>query len=118
MGDVLTTYREALDALFARTTGQWKLGLERMQALLHSLGDPHLRLRTFHVGQVGVCQYIREGRFACSLSEDFGGQLHNASVDQEFCDGKTLEEVSGPVHNEVPGGGPSGASVSLYPCLH
>ena len=59
MGDVLTTYREALDALFARTTGQWKLGLERMQALLHSLGDPHLRLRTFHVagtnGKGSVC---------------------------------------------------------------
>lgn len=59
MGDPLTTYREALDALFARTTGQWKLGLERTQALLQALGNPHHRLRTFHVagtnGKGSVC---------------------------------------------------------------
>lgn len=52
-------YRDALDFLFARTTGQWKLGLERVEAFLSELGDPHRRLRTLHVagtnGKGSVC---------------------------------------------------------------
>ncbi len=52
-------YRAALDFLFARTTGQWKLGLERIEAFLRVLGDPHRRLRTLHVagtnGKGSVC---------------------------------------------------------------
>lgn len=42
-------YQKALDALFARTTGQWKLGLERVDAFLTELGDPHRRLQVLHV---------------------------------------------------------------------
>lgn len=45
----MRTYRDALDFLYARTTGIWKLGLERVEAFLHSLGDPHQRLRAVHV---------------------------------------------------------------------
>ncbi|MDH5234852.1 MAG: bifunctional folylpolyglutamate synthase/dihydrofolate synthase [Gemmatimonadota bacterium] len=52
-------YRDALDFLFARTTGQWKLGLERVEAFLAAIGDPHRRLRTLHVagtnGKGSVC---------------------------------------------------------------
>ena len=52
-------YRAALDFLFARTTGQWKLGLERVEAFLGALGDPHRRLKTLHVagtnGKGSVC---------------------------------------------------------------
>ena len=61
MGELLTgrAYRAALDALFARTTGQWKLGLERVEALLAELGDPHRRVRALHVagtnGKGSVC---------------------------------------------------------------
>lgn len=43
-------YRAALDYLFARTTGKWKLGLERMRALLDAMGRPDTALRAFHVG--------------------------------------------------------------------
>lgn len=43
-------YRDALDYLFARTTGKWKLGLERMEVLLAAIGRPHDQLRAFHVG--------------------------------------------------------------------
>jgi len=54
-----TDYRAALDYLFARTTGKSKLGLERTAALLAELGDPHDRLRSFHVagtnGKGSVC---------------------------------------------------------------
>jgi dihydrofolate synthase / folylpolyglutamate synthase len=46
----LTTYRAAIDALFTRTTGVWKLGLERVEALLERLGDPHRTLTVLHVG--------------------------------------------------------------------
>jgi dihydrofolate synthase/folylpolyglutamate synthase len=46
----LTTYRAAIDALFTRTTGVWKLGLERVNALLEPLGNPHRALTVLHVG--------------------------------------------------------------------
>ncbi len=59
MGLELRTYGDALDFLYARTTGVWRLGLERVEAFLHSLGDPHRRLRTLHVagtnGKGSVC---------------------------------------------------------------
>jgi dihydrofolate synthase/folylpolyglutamate synthase len=43
-------YHEALEYLFARTTGKWRLGLERMDALLRAIGQPQDTLRAFHVG--------------------------------------------------------------------
>jgi dihydrofolate synthase/folylpolyglutamate synthase len=46
----LTTYRAAIDALFTRTTGVWKLGLERVSALLERLDNPHQTLTVLHVG--------------------------------------------------------------------
>ena len=49
MGERLTSYRAALDYLFERTTGGSRFGLERTAALLGALGDPHERLRIFHV---------------------------------------------------------------------
>jgi dihydrofolate synthase/folylpolyglutamate synthase len=57
-----SAYRRALDFLFARTTGQWKLGLERVEAFLAALGDPHRRLRALHVagtnGKGSVCAVL------------------------------------------------------------
>ena len=50
MDVALTTYRAAIDALFSRTTGVWKLGLERVNALLEHLGNPHRDLAVLHVG--------------------------------------------------------------------
>ena len=50
MGVALSRYREALDFLFARTTGKTKFGLDRTRALLRALGDPQSRLAAFHVG--------------------------------------------------------------------
>ena len=43
------TYHEALDTLFARVSGGWKLGLDTTRALLASLGNPHDGLRVLHV---------------------------------------------------------------------
>lgn len=55
-------YRAALDALFARTTGQWKLGLERVTGFLAEIGDPHRDLRVLHVagtnGKGSVCAML------------------------------------------------------------
>ena len=42
-------YRNALEALFSRTTGAWKLGLDRVTGFLSRLGDPHLAYPVFHV---------------------------------------------------------------------
>ena len=42
-------YSAALEYLFARVTGGWKLGLERTSELLSLLGDPHTRVPAFHV---------------------------------------------------------------------
>lgn len=59
MGDDLSGYRAAIDALFARTTGKSKFGLERTAALLASLGDPHRRYPVLHIagtnGKGSVC---------------------------------------------------------------
>ena len=49
MDDHLTTYGEAIQALFARTTGGIKPGLERTEALLAKLGSPHRKLAAIHV---------------------------------------------------------------------
>jgi dihydrofolate synthase/folylpolyglutamate synthase len=59
VGLELRTYGDALDFLYARTTGIWRLGLERVEAFLHTLGDPHRKLRALHVagtnGKGSVC---------------------------------------------------------------
>lgn len=49
MDSGLTAYREALDALFARTGATSKYGLGRTLAFLELLGNPHERIRTLHV---------------------------------------------------------------------
>jgi dihydrofolate synthase/folylpolyglutamate synthase len=59
VGLELRTYGDALDFLYARTTGVWRLGLERVEAFLQSLDNPHRRIRTIHVagtnGKGSVC---------------------------------------------------------------
>ncbi|HEX9311101.1 MAG TPA: folylpolyglutamate synthase/dihydrofolate synthase family protein [Gemmatimonadaceae bacterium] len=49
MDDLLTSYGEAIQALFARTSGNIKPGLERTEALLAKLGSPHRSLSAIHV---------------------------------------------------------------------
>ena len=49
MDDHLTPYSEAIQALFARTTGSIKPGLERTEALLAKLGSPQRKLSAIHV---------------------------------------------------------------------
>lgn len=49
MDDLLTSYSEAIQTLFARTTGNIKPGLERTEALLARLGSPQRRLNAIHV---------------------------------------------------------------------
>lgn len=43
-------YQEFLDLVYARYSGNVKLGLERMQGLLEDLGNPQDKMRGFHVG--------------------------------------------------------------------
>lgn len=87
MDGELTTgdaYRRALDFLFVRTTGATRLGLDRMDALLEALGDPHRRLRAFHVagtnGKGSTCatldallraRGLRVGRYTSPHLVDF-----------------------------------------------
>ncbi len=62
MGDELAAYTRALQSLFARTTGKSKFGLERTEALLAALGEPHRRFDVFHVagtnGKGSVCAML------------------------------------------------------------
>jgi dihydrofolate synthase/folylpolyglutamate synthase len=59
VGYRLSAYRDALDFLFVRTTGQWRLGLDRTRALLAELGNPEQQLRVVHIagtnGKGSVC---------------------------------------------------------------
>jgi len=45
----LNRYQDALDYLYARTTGSFKFGLERTVALLHEFGDPHASFPSLHI---------------------------------------------------------------------
>jgi dihydrofolate synthase / folylpolyglutamate synthase len=45
----LANYQDALEYLFARTTGGFKFGLERTVALLDHLGNPQRAYPTFHI---------------------------------------------------------------------
>ena len=49
MDDLLNSYREAIETLFARTTSGIKPGLGRTEALLEKLGSPHRQLAAVHV---------------------------------------------------------------------
>ncbi len=49
MDSGLTSYHEALEALFARTGATSKFGLDRTLAFLEQLGNPHTRITTIHV---------------------------------------------------------------------
>lgn len=84
MGDELAAYTRALQTLFARTTGKSKFGLERTEALLHALGNPHRRFDVFHVagtnGKGSVCatldivlraQGLRVGKYTSPHLVDF-----------------------------------------------
>lgn len=84
MGVTEITYKDAIDALFARTGGRIKPGLERTLALLESLNDPHKRFPAFHVagtnGKGSTCATVdyllrfkglRVGRYASPHLVDF-----------------------------------------------
>lgn len=47
--DTESAYHAALQRLFARTGGAWRLGLERVTELLGRLGNPHQTYPVFHV---------------------------------------------------------------------
>jgi dihydrofolate synthase/folylpolyglutamate synthase len=47
--DLLRSYGAAIEALFARTTGGIRPGLERTEAILARLGSPHKKLTAIHV---------------------------------------------------------------------
>ena len=47
--DAASRYQFALDYLYARTNGPFKFGLERTEALLRALGDPHRAFPSLHI---------------------------------------------------------------------
>ena len=98
MDERLSGYRAALDYLFERTTGGSRFGLERTTALLAALGDPHRRLRIFHVagtnGKGSVCATLeavlrhrgfRVGKYTSPHLVDFRERF--------LVDGRAVEEA-------------------------
>jgi dihydrofolate synthase/folylpolyglutamate synthase len=80
----LTSYKAAVDALFARTGSTAKFGLERTSRFLEILDDPHKRFDSFHVagtngkGSVVITLYellrskgLRVGRYMSPHLIDF-----------------------------------------------
>lgn len=99
MGERLSGYRAALDYLFERTTGGSRFGLERTAALLAALGDPHHRLRIFHVagtnGKGSACatleavlrhRGLRVGKYTSPHLVDFRERflVDGRAVDEEY----------------------------------
>jgi len=84
----LTSYRAALDYLFARTGGGFKFGLERMHALLAALQAPHERYASLHIAGTngkgssaaiaeGVLRSkgLRVGKYTSPHLVDFGERI-------------------------------------------
>jgi dihydrofolate synthase/folylpolyglutamate synthase len=82
--DLLTHYGEAIQSLFARTTGSIKPGLERTEDLLAQLGYPHRKIAAIHVAGtngkgsvVATCEALlrarglRVGRYTSPHLVDF-----------------------------------------------
>jgi len=99
VGHHLSRYQDALQYLFARTTGKSKFGLERTRALLAALGDPHLAVRTIHVagtnGKGSVCatleallreQGLRTGKYTSPHLVDFTERfvIDGVAVSEEY----------------------------------
>jgi dihydrofolate synthase/folylpolyglutamate synthase len=95
----LTPYRAALDYLFARVSGGWKLGLDTTRALLDSLGNPQRRFPAFHVGGTNGkgsvvatidallrAQGLRVGRYTSPHLIDFRERI--------VVDGEPIDETS------------------------
>jgi Folylpolyglutamate synthase len=95
----LTAYREEMDALFARTGATSKFGLERTIAFLELLGNPHERLKMFHVagtngkGSVVATLYaalrskgLRTGRYMSPHLIDFRERIvvDDVMVDEKY----------------------------------
>ena len=98
----LTAYREALDALFARTGATSKFGLQRTLDFLQLIGNPHERLKTFHVagtngkGSVVATLYallrskgLKAGRYTSPHLIDFRERI---VVDDEMVDEQYVVE--------------------------
>lgn len=91
-------YQAALDALFARTTGQWKLGLERVQAFLDECGNPERQLRVLHVagtnGKGSVCALLEGALRARGLRVAKYTSPHLVHFRERFVvDGKPVEDA-------------------------
>jgi dihydrofolate synthase/folylpolyglutamate synthase len=99
VGERLNGYRAALDYLFERTTGGSRFGLERTTALLAALGDPHERLRIFHVagtnGKGSACATLeallrqrgfRVGKYTSPHLVDFRERflIDGRAVDEDY----------------------------------
>ncbi|HUQ48573.1 MAG TPA: folylpolyglutamate synthase/dihydrofolate synthase family protein [Gemmatimonadaceae bacterium] len=99
MDSGLTAYREALDALFARTGATSKFGLQRTLDFLELLGNPHDRLKTFHVagtngkGSVVATLYallrskgLRTGRYTSPHLIDFRERVvvNDEMIDESY----------------------------------
>lgn len=92
-------YRAALDALFARTTGQWKLGLERVEAFLAELGNPHRQLRVLHVagtnGKGSVCAMLAGALRARGLRVALYTSPHLVDFRERFVvDGRAVDDAA------------------------
>jgi dihydrofolate synthase / folylpolyglutamate synthase len=110
----LTSYRAALDYLFARTGGGFKFGLERIEALLSALQAPQRRYASLHIGGTNGkgssaaiaeallrAKGLRVGKYTSPHLVDFGeriivdGQPISPGAVAEFVDRWTplVEEV-------------------------
>lgn len=90
-------YKAALDFLFARTTGQWRLGLERVEEFLGEIGNPHHRLRCLHIagtnGKGSVCASLEAVLRARGLRVGKYTSPHLVDFRERFLiDGKPVAE--------------------------
>jgi hypothetical protein len=67
----LTSYKSALDRLFARTGSTSKFGLDRTRALLALLGNPEKKFKSFHVAGTNGREASSRPQIRCCVQKVF-----------------------------------------------
>ncbi len=82
------TYQEFLEYIYRRHSGNIKLGLERIEAILRELGNPQRRLAGVHIagsnGKGSVCAMLEALALRCGYSTGFNSSPHLVDYLERF----------------------------------
>lgn len=93
---MMMEYKDFLESLYQRYSGNIKLGLQRMFQILAEMDNPHTKLRGFHVagtnGKGSTCAMLEALSLANNLTTGLNTSPHLVNYTERFrIDGKILD---------------------------